>query len=266
MADALTSHQQTIAANFLQEQAQHRHHLVVHLSGAHAYGFASVNSDLDLKAIHIAPTEQLLGLTQPPTAVNQLITIEGVEVDYTSNEINQALRGILKGDGNMLERILSGQPLLHSEKLSELQALAQRNLSKQFYFHYRGFARAQRHDFEQAAFPLAKKALYVLRTALTGIHLLETGTCSPDLGQLWSIYHVPIAQELIAIKRQQEKQPIPSQLVSDLTLILNKLFERLDQAYNHSYLPDQPAESELLSQWLIHLRTQDLITKRYVAS
>ncbi|MDX2010186.1 MAG: nucleotidyltransferase domain-containing protein, partial [Myxococcaceae bacterium] len=46
----LTPHQLTVATRFLDEQAKAREHLVVSLSGAHAYGFPSPDSDLDLKA------------------------------------------------------------------------------------------------------------------------------------------------------------------------------------------------------------------------
>jgi predicted nucleotidyltransferase len=38
----------------LEEEQARREHVVVYLSGAHAYGFPSPDSDLDLKAIHVA--------------------------------------------------------------------------------------------------------------------------------------------------------------------------------------------------------------------
>lgn len=83
-----------------------REHVVVYLSGAHAYGFPSPDSDLDLKAIHIAPTEALLGLAPVVLTYDRAEVIEGVEIDYTSNELASALAGILLGNGNFLERIL----------------------------------------------------------------------------------------------------------------------------------------------------------------
>ena len=62
MADALTHHQGEIVSQVLTEESAKREHVVVHLSGAHAYGFASPDSDVDLKAIHVVPTAELLGL------------------------------------------------------------------------------------------------------------------------------------------------------------------------------------------------------------
>src|SRR3954462_3807698 len=102
----LSLHQRAIGDRAIAEESAKREHLVVSLSGAHAYGFASPDSDLDLKAIHIAPTRALVGLGHAPSDANRMEVIEGVEIDYTSNELSGALRGMLKGNGNYLERIL----------------------------------------------------------------------------------------------------------------------------------------------------------------
>src|SRR4051794_36384173 len=103
--DVLTPHQQQVAARVLDEESARRDHLVISLSGAHAYGFPSPDSDLDLKAIHIAPTRALLGLHREDAPTDRLEVLEGVEVDYTSNELQGVLVGVLGGNGNYLERI-----------------------------------------------------------------------------------------------------------------------------------------------------------------
>ena len=153
---------------------------MVALSGAHAYGFPSPNSDLDLKAIHIAPTRSLLGLSEPPVTRDRMEVIEGVEIDYTSNELAGALRGIVKGNGNYLERVLGAYPLLASPLLAELAPIVRRGVSKRYHRHYLGFATQQRQAMEASNAPTAKQVLYVLRTALTGAHLLRTGELRVD--------------------------------------------------------------------------------------
>src|SRR4051812_5397941 len=106
MIHVLTDQQRRVAAAFVAEQAAARHHLVVYLSGAHAYGFPSPDSDLDLKCIHVAPTGALVGLAPDEGGAEILRVIDGVEIDYGSNEVGAALRGAIKGNGNFLERIL----------------------------------------------------------------------------------------------------------------------------------------------------------------
>src|SRR5712671_721576 len=93
----LTSAQASVAGAVLAEEAAQREHVVVSLSGAHAYGFPSPDSDLDLKAVHFDATDSLLGFPRTPQAAERMEVIDGVEVDYSSNEIGGVLLGVLKG-------------------------------------------------------------------------------------------------------------------------------------------------------------------------
>ncbi len=129
--------------------------------------------DLDLKAIHVANTADLLGFEIPAATVDRAEIIDGVEIDYTSNELAHALSGILNGNGNFLERVLGRMTAATSPLLDELRPVTQRSLSRRVHRHYRGFAQNQLRFLEKE--PTAKKLLYVLRTTTTGIHLLETG-------------------------------------------------------------------------------------------
>lgn len=167
----LDSKQRGAAGRILDEESAARRHLVVSLSGAHAYGFPSPDSDLDLKAIHIAPTERLLGLSPPPqSAPDRIEVLDGVEVDYSSNEIQPALVGILQGNGNFIERVLSRFVMRSSPEHESLREVVERSLSRRVHRHYRGFATGQLRELENDGFRSAKKLLYVLRTTLTGTH------------------------------------------------------------------------------------------------
>src|SRR6476659_5439480 len=106
MSPLLTPHEQAVADRVIDEESARREHVVVYLSGAHAYGFPSPDSDLDLKAIHVAKTADLLGFEPQAPTVDRAEILDGVEIDYTSNELAHALSGILAGNGNFLERVL----------------------------------------------------------------------------------------------------------------------------------------------------------------
>ena len=204
----LTTKQTEVADRVLDEESRSRAHVVISLSGAHAYGFPSPDSDLDLKAIHLAPTARLLGLSPPTAHANRLEVIDGVEIDYSSNELGGVLVGIVQGNGNYVERILGALSLRSSAEHEELRPIVQRSLSKRIYRHYNGFARGQLQEFDNAAQPTAKKILYVLRTALTGIHVLRSGMIVTDLTALVDEYGLSEARELVA--------PLPAQgLVED---------------------------------------------------
>src|SRR3990167_4698538 len=92
----VTPHQASVARGFLASQDARRRHVVIYLSGAHAYGFPSPDSDLDLKCVHLAPTGDLVGITPVDDPPDDVQVIDGVEVDYGSNELGPVLRGCIK--------------------------------------------------------------------------------------------------------------------------------------------------------------------------
>lgn len=251
-ADVLTSAQHAVMDRVLDQEETRREHLVVYLSGAHAYGFPSPDSDLDLKAIHVAKTEDLLGLEVPPPTFDRAEVIEGVEIDYTSNELGRALAGILGGNGNFLERVLGRTTARASALLDELREVARRALSRRVHRHYRGFALNQLRFLEKE--PTAKKLLYVLRTTTTGIHLLTTGVLETDLTRLASLYAVEEAQALIERKRAGERVDVEQGILDAWRPRIDRLFVRLDEAREASLLPEEPANEPEVDDWLLTVR------------
>lgn len=252
----LTAEQKAIMARVLDEEESRREHVVVYLSGAHAYGFPSPDSDLDLKAIHVARTDDLLGFEAPPPTVDRAEVLEGVEIDYTSNELAHALSGILGGNGNFLERVLGRTVALASPLLDSLRPVARRALSRRVHRHYRGFAANQLRFVEKE--PTAKKLLYVLRTTLTGIHLLETGELEADLTRVMDRYGVPDAAALVERKRAGERVALDPAQLDAWRPRVDALFARLDAARDASPLPETPPNEEEVRAWLLDARRRRL--------
>lgn len=256
MTSVLSPHQTKVATAFLAEQRTQRTHLVVSLSGAHAYGFPSPDSDLDLKAVHVEPTRELLGLTPRSRAYEVIRVIEGVEVDYSSNELHLVLRGVVAGNGNFVERLLGHLQPEVSAELQPLRPLVHAVLSRKVHRHYQGFARQQLHAWAQSGFSSAKKLLYVVRTALTGTHLLRTGELQTDVTQLATPYGVDDLAPLIEAKRRGEQAALPMTLSAQWQARTQSLFEQLDAAKDSSVLPEEPPVDAVraLDAWLLDLR------------
>jgi predicted nucleotidyltransferase len=250
--DVLSDDQRKVMTRVLAEEEARREHVVIYLSGAHAYGFPSPDSDLDLKAIHVARTDELLGFEVPPPTVDRAEVIDGVEVDYTSNELAHALSGVLSGNGNFIERVLGRMTALASALLSELRPLTQRSLSRRVHRHYRGFALNQLSFLEKE--PSAKKLLYVLRTTLTGIHLLERGQLEPDLTRLMDDHALSDAAELVERKRAGERVGLDPPLLEQWRPRVDRLFVRLDKAREKSPLPEAPPNEAEVREWLLAVR------------
>jgi predicted nucleotidyltransferase len=257
MTDAfrvLTAKQADVARGFLAARAAERHHLVIYLSGAHAYGFPSPDSDLDLKCVHVALTHELVGLNLVTESRDRLEIIDGVELDYGSNELAQALRGAIKGNGNFLERLL-GELVLGGDQalLTEARAVVAPVLSRRVARHYGGFATSQLQAFDEK--PTAKRALYVLRTAATGRAALAHGKIVTDVAQL-TAFVPPEIGELIEVKRRAERQQLDGDQVATWRARLVAAIEAVDAAVADSPLPADPpaAAVDAIDAWLRDVR------------
>ena len=166
--------------------------------------------------------------------------IDGVEIDYTSNELANALAGVLEGNGNFLERLLGRTTFTTSPILEELRPLVRASLSRRVYKHYRGFAASQLRFLERD--PIVKKVLYVLRTALTGTYLLETGELETDVTRLLDGHGFSDALALVEAKRAGERTAADPQLLDTWRPRLAAALKRLDGALAQQRSPRRTAE------------------------
>lgn len=256
-APVLAPAQDAVARRVLAEEGESRHHLVVALSGAHAYGFPSPDSDLDLKAVHVAPTTALLGLSPPPQSASRIGVEEGVEIDYSSNEIGPVVAGILAGNGNYIERILGPHLLTTSADLPQLAELTRAALSRRVHRHYRGFAMAQWSQVERSSAPTAKSVLYVMRTALTGTHALLAGEIVTDVRRLVKPQDAALLSELLERKRVGERAGIEAGEAARWQTLARSALMRLDTALAQSSLPPEPTNLGDMESWLLDLRRRN---------
>ncbi|WP_169820791.1 nucleotidyltransferase domain-containing protein [Corallococcus exiguus] len=257
MKGRVTEHQERMADRVLDAESLLREHLVISLSGAHAYGFPSHDSDLDLKAIHIAPTAALLGLQPRHVPAERLEVLEGEEVDYSSNELQPVLLGILQGNGNYIERVLGAITVRAlPEELEALRPLVRAVLSRRIHRHYRGFAQGQFREWEKSGFRSVKKLLYVLRTTLTGTHALRTGEVETDVTVLLEPYGFGEARALVERKRSGERIELTDALSEQWQREVTRAFAVLDAADAASVLPLEPQPSAVaaLEGWMLDVR------------
>jgi uncharacterized protein len=250
----LTAHQASVARSFLAERERERRHVVVYLSGAHAYGFPSPDSDLDLKCIHVAPTSDLVGLTPVSDSAECVEVIDNVELDYGSNELAPVIRGVMKGNGNFVERLFGGLVLgADSTLLAGARKVLRPLFSQRLARHYGGFATSQLRLFDEK--PTAKRALYVLRTCATGRHVLAHGEVVTDVARMPDLVPAEI-DELLALKRQAERQVLAADYVAAWRLRLVSAIEAVDAAVSTSILPTEPSSAAISAAdaWLREVR------------
>jgi predicted nucleotidyltransferase len=246
-----------LARQFLDTHGPPDEVLQVGITGAHIYGFASPDSDIDMKGIHIVPTEQLLTLKPEARPFDRLEVYQGTECDLTTNEVAQALAMLLQGNGNVLERILSPLQLVDNEDFRQLAQLAVASVHRGFHKHYLGYFRGMQR--EHLLRGRAKTALYTYRVALTGTHLLATGELVIDVRPLASEAGFGNVAELVAFKASaSEKETIPPELDRKVREDWKRLQEKLDLAHAECTLPEEAPNHQVVEQWLLKLRLDRL--------
>lgn len=223
----------------------------VTVSGAHLYGFASVDSDLDLRASHVLPAAEVVGLRTGPETITSDAWRDGVELDVVSHDLLKFARLLNSRNGYVLEQLLSPLVVTTSEIHRALIALAPGLITSHHAHHYLGFAATQERLFAKTG--ELKPALYTLRVLHTGIHLVRTGEVVADLGVLSSLPYVP---ELIAMKRSAEHGAFPDSLRDEVEKDVARLRSELEAARDASALPQHadPASVEALHELVVRTR------------
>lgn len=234
--------------------------LLVGVTGSHFYGFPAPDSDLDLKGIHAAPTNEILELEKPSPAQNVEQIWKNTLCDFTSNEVEQALKLLLKGNGNMLERIFSPFQLFVTEEAEQLKKLKEAYISKRFFHHYSGFFQKKCSEILKSDLFRIKPLLYIYRVALTGIHLLKTGEVVGDVKMLAPEYGFDEALELIKIYSEtSEKKCLDESAAKQFVDRWPELERSLEEAHASSLLPETPADMKKCSDWLVEVRLKNII-------
>jgi uncharacterized protein len=235
--------------------------LWVGLTGAHAYGFPSPDSDLDLKAVHMADARVVLGVGAEPSPIEHLSVFEGREMDFSSHDLAQVVRLLLRGNGNMLERLLGPLNLVTTPAGHTLRHLARQSLSRRLFHHYRGFVAGMRREYEReaaAGVRTAKRLLYAYRVALTAIHALLEGEIETRVDVLAERYHMPEVGALIQIKQHAEHQTLEEAETTPHLAAIERLERQLEEARERSVLPESPANQEALERFVVEVRLHRL--------
>jgi predicted nucleotidyltransferase len=178
--------------------------------------------------------------------------IDGVEIDYSSNEIGPVLAAILKGNGNYIERVFGYPTTIEHPWKNVLLMMVRESLSKRVLTHYLGFAATQRRGLAQN--PTVKRVLYVLRTALTGVHMLRAHEVVADVTVLLEPYGFEDARELVERKLAGERTELSAEEVTRWNPMLDRAFAALADAHVASPLPDEPPNARQFDDFLVGLR------------
>lgn len=223
------------------------------VSGAHLYGFASPDSDVDLRGAFLLPASEMLGLHAPA----ETITIEDktiLDLDWVAHDLRKFARLMTNHNGYVLEQLFSPLVVLSTPAHEELVELGKGCATKPTVRHYQGFARGRRKRLAEPE-PTVKHLLYAYRVLLTGIHLMQTGEVVANIQVLNERFHITAIDELVARKRAgAETMGLNERELDQHGGLLDRLETQLQAAYDTSPLPDEPTSTAALQAFVVRLR------------
>ena len=212
-------------------------------SGSRAWGFASPDSDYDVRFIYIRDKEDYLRLN----TMRDVIELPVDEVlDINGWDLQKTLRLLYKSNSTLFEWFSS--PIVYME--SDFADLFRRVMndyfsSKRSLYHYISMAEGNYREYLKGGMVKAKKYFYVLRPVLACRWVLEKQTPPPML-----------FSELM-------KEELPEVLMSDINRLLElkmkspeiKMIPRIDRI--NAYLDESIADIKSIVQSMEDTKIQD---------
>lgn len=181
--NCMTTHNKTmtdeIKKELLRLELQHDIKILYAVeSGSRAWGFASTDSDWDVRYIYIHRLDWYLKIDDKKDNQEEILPND---IDLVGWELKKALRLFRKSNPPMLEWLRS--PMVYLQPFSTADKL--RNLTSEFFnpksclHHYLHMAEGNYENYLQKDNVRVKKYFYVLRPILACDWILQTNTMAP---------------------------------------------------------------------------------------
>lgn len=230
------------------------------ISGAHLYGFASPDSDVDLRGAFILPLRDLLGL-RPPAETITIVDKTSIDLDWVAHDVRKFARLMTNHNGYVLEQLFSPLVVLTTPAHEELIAIGKGCVTRPTVRHYQGFARGRRKRLAEPE-PTVKHLLYAYRVLLTGIHLMQTGEVVANIQLLNQRFRFTEVDELVHRKRAgAEKMALDQRDLDGHAVLLDRLEAQLEKAHDESQLPNQAISADALEDLVVRLRLSAMRTE-----
>jgi predicted nucleotidyltransferase len=246
---------EAVLKDFIKNELYGKSFIFYTLSGAHLYGFPSSDSDYDIRGCHILDKREICGLNMPKDVIERMTG----DIDFVSFDIKKELGLILQNNSNVLEHVFA-PPLVSGPLLPALKKIVGRSLSRAVFNPYHGLALHNWKNSTGSKIPVSgggsvKRYLYILRSLMAGIFVLDKGRIEPNIQVLNRHFRYPLVDEFVSIKMNGCEQ-IMVQSDKEADILITQLFHDLDVARENSPLPENPPEEVyvLANEFLLECR------------
>lgn len=224
-------------------------------SGSRGWGFASPDSDYDVRFVFVRPVREYLRVHEVRDVIEE---VPGPVFDVNGWDVRKALHLLSKGNATLVEWMSS--PVVYRQDDAFVRRL--REVSSRVYrpvrsfHHYHAMGRGNFREYLQGEQVRAKKYLYVLRPLLAAKWVLERPDAPPMAFETLVRELVPDAavrqdiDELLVLKRRSgEQEWLPARPL--INTFLEGLLADLADASPPAGDADLPLLDDLLAETVL---------------
>jgi predicted nucleotidyltransferase len=224
-------------------------------SGSRGWGFASPDSDYDVRFIFVRPSREYLRVSPVRDVIEE---VPGPVFDVNGWDVRKALQLLAKGNATLVEWLSSPvvyrQDASFVERLREVSAAVHQPVRA--FHHYYAMGRGNYREYLQGDQVRAKKYLYVLRPLLAAKWVLDRPDAPPMAFEslVRELVNEPAVlqdiEDLLVLKRRSgEQEWLPARPV--LNAFLDRLLQELSKA--------EPSVGEPAMHLLDHLLAETVL-------
>lgn len=210
-------------------------------SGSRAWGFASPDSDYDVRFVYVRPKEDYLRLDEPRDVIEwQLDEV----LDINGWDLKKALMQFAKGNATLFE--WSGSPIVYrtTDEWTKIKDVSKQYFSeKAAVYHYYGTANSTLQGYLLGDKVRYKKYFYALRPLLAGQYIEKYHTAPPVLFDDILKMDLPedlrqAIEELLEVKKKTTEgeenlqMPVIKGFIESETVRLKEIADNLEDDHN----------------------------------
>ena len=224
--------------------------LFIAVSGAHAYGWAREDSDLDIRQVWFPDLAQAVSVffkAKTKSWTND-------SIDFMSYPISSYLGLLAKGNGNIAENLFQEKIYGKKRLVRELQKIVLENLHTGFLKHYWGYSISLFKDAQNKArvikYGIDKLLLCRYRVLLAGLIVEEHREIVYNLQEQHKYLETENCLELLETYKNEGKTPPRER--TDAMIELADLHRKLEKTIETTNLPSNHvgAPTVQLERWL----------------
>lgn len=225
--------------------------LFVAVSGAHAYGWASEDSDLDIRQVWFPDIAQAVSVFFKAKTKSWTNT----NMDFVSYPISSYLGLLAKGNGNIIENLFQEKLYQKRKMVKELQTIVLENLHVGILKHYWGYSVSLFKDAQNKSrvkrYGIDKLLLCRYRVLLAGLILEEQHKIVYNLEEQYKYRETENCLQLL--ETYKNKGETPPRERTDAMIELADLHRKLERIIKTAKLPPSHvgAPTVQLERWLI---------------